>query len=206
MAGRTCACHFTFKTFAFCSRLPVVVVMIVVMLVVVAAAWLRCFGCFSILLWKTTETVKGVLRDLHLGGCASVHHFTSMMAAAALTAYPVPPPTLLPPWTTTQFNVYKVLLLAASQDVCLYFRLTTLAVLNLFALERLYSDFYVRVDARLPHAAATAILLTPSTLAVLHVASTCHLPPLATSFWPLPMSKSKPRAAIVITRAGAYTV
>lgn len=212
MAGRTCACHFTFKTFAFCSRLPVVVVvvMIVVMLVVVAAAWLRCFGCFSILLWKTTETVKGVgvLRDLHLGGCASVHHFTSMMAAAALTAYPVPlPPTsLLPPWTTTQFNVYKVLLLAASQDVCLYFRLTTLAVLNLFALERLYSDFYVRVDARLPHAAATAILLTPSTLAVLHVASTCHLPPLATSFWPLAMSKSKPRAAIVITRAGAYTV
>lgn len=103
-----------------------------------------------------------------------------------------------------------MLLLAASQDVCLYFRLTTLAVLNLFALERLYSDFYVRVDARLPHAApvpaATAILLTPSTLAVLHVASTCHLPPLATSFWPLAMSKSKPRAAIVITRAGAYTV
>lgn len=101
MAGRTCACHFTFKTFAFCSRLPaivVVVVMIVVMLVVVAAAWLRCFGCFSILLRKTTETVKGVgvLRDLHLGGCASVHHFTSMMAAAALTAYPVPPPLFFP--------------------------------------------------------------------------------------------------------------
>lgn len=101
MAGRTCACHFTFKTFAFCSRLPaivvvvvMIVVMFVVMLVVVAAAWLRCFGCFSILLWKTTETVKGVgvLRDLHLGGCASVHHFTSMMAAAALTAYPVPLP------------------------------------------------------------------------------------------------------------------
>lgn len=95
-------------------------------------------------------------------------------------------PLFSPPSTTTQFNVYKVLLLAASQDVCLYFRLTTLAVLNLFALERLYSDFYVRVDARLPHAtavaapapapAATAILLTPSTLAVLHVASTCHLP------------------------------
>lgn len=41
MAGRTCACHFTFKTFALCSRLPVVVVLllvVVVMLVVVAAA------------------------------------------------------------------------------------------------------------------------------------------------------------------------
>lgn len=98
-----------------------------------------------------------------------------------------------------------MLLLAASQDVCLYFRLTTLAVLNLFALERLYSDFYVRVDARLPHAApvpaATAILLTHAGSAPCGI----HLP-LATSFWPLAMSKSKPRAAIVITRAGAYTV
>lgn len=139
--------------------------------------------------------------------CASFYEYDGCRCTYRI---PSAPPTLLPPWTTTQFNVYKVLLLAASQDVCLYFRLTTLAVLNLFALERLYSDFYVRVDARLPHAApvpaATAILLTPSTLAVLHVASTCHLPPLATSFWPLAMSKSKPRAAIVITRAGAYTV
>lgn len=135
--------------------------------------------------------------------CASFYEYDGC-CTYRIPSTPLPPS--LPPSTTTQFNVYKVLLLAASQDVCLYFRLTTLAVLHLFALERLYSDFYVRVDARLPHAAATAILLTPSTLAVLHVASTCHLPPLATSFRPLAMSKSKPRAAIVITRAGAYTV
>lgn len=105
--------------------------------------------------------------------CASFYEYDGC-CTYRIPSTPLPPS--LPPSTTTQFNVYKVLLLAASQDVCLYFRLTTLAVLHLFALERLYSDFYVRVDARLPHAAATAILLTPSTLAVLHVASTCHLP------------------------------
>jgi len=42
---------------------------VVVVSVVVVVLVLCCFGCFSILLWKTTETVKGVgvLRDLHLG-------------------------------------------------------------------------------------------------------------------------------------------
>lgn len=53
-----------------------------------------------------------------------------MMAAALTTSSCLLPPPL--PLPQPEFNVYKVLvlglllLLAASQDVCLYFRLTTL--------------------------------------------------------------------------------
>lgn len=66
MAGRTCACHFTFKTFAFCCRLLLLLLLSFHAVVVLAAFQFYC--------GKTrTETVKGVgvLRDLHLGG--SVH-------------------------------------------------------------------------------------------------------------------------------------
>lgn len=88
MAGRTCACHFTFKTFAFCY--PLLLLLLSLLLLMLAA--LLFWVLFNFIVENKTETVKGVgvLRDLHLGGCASVHHFTSMMAAAAAAAAPAP--------------------------------------------------------------------------------------------------------------------